>query len=96
MMGGGLGWERPRYLVRDREGADINVAFHTEPMDMMMYGFDEKKYAVGSTIAVLYANSHHFMDGTIGLRIEELVNVKVRTYHCFCGLHFKFSNLMGL
>ena len=75
-MGGGLGIERPRYLVRDRVGNEVNVAYHTEPMDMMMYGFDEKKYVVGSTIAVLYANSHYFMDETEGLRIEELATVK--------------------
>lgn len=77
VMGGGLGMERPRYLVRDRVGHEINVAFHTEPVDMMMYGFDEKKYAVGNTLAVFYANSHWFMDGSVGLRIEELTNVKV-------------------
>ena len=75
-MGGGLGIARPRDLVRDRVGTEVNVAFHTEPMDMMMYGFDEKKYVVGSTIAVFYANSHYFMDGTEGLRIEELATVK--------------------
>ncbi|VDC08015.1 unnamed protein product [Peniophora sp. CBMAI 1063] len=74
---GDLGFQRPCYLVRDREGTEINVAFHTEPVDMAIHGFDEKNYAVGNTMAVLYANRHCFMDGTEGLRIEELPIMKV-------------------
>ncbi|KZV65563.1 hypothetical protein PENSPDRAFT_123890 [Peniophora sp. CONT] len=60
VLGGGpsLGIERPHYLVRDRDGKDID-------------------YAVGNTIAVFYANSHSFNDGTVGLRIEELRSLKV-------------------
>lgn len=64
---------RIRVEVRDRTGQVFPVAFYLDtgpPLDV-------RTFKVGYTIAVLYAKRHQFLDGTIGVREEELDNFKV-------------------
>ena len=64
---------RNRIAVKDRTSYDnIPVLFYPE-----MGYFDFKTLKKGCTVAVLFAERHHFMDGTIGLRIENLDTIKV-------------------
>ena len=70
---------RNRVLVRDRQGrANIPVYFYPEAGR-----FDYGTLKTGHTVAVLFAEQHFFMDGSIGLRLEELNHVKVIP----CGLN---------
>jgi hypothetical protein len=66
---------RPRYIVRDRSGREIPVAFYLDSDEE----FNHKKYVVGHTFAGLYAEQHGFLDLTTGIRIESLTFVKVRS-----------------
>ncbi|KIY53534.1 hypothetical protein FISHEDRAFT_55080 [Fistulina hepatica ATCC 64428] len=71
-----FGIERPRYGVRDKNGQELQVAFHTDPAEMVVQ-FDARKFKIGHTIAVLYAHSHSWAFGGMGLRIEQMAVVKV-------------------
>ena len=64
---------RNRVLVTDRDGfSNIPIFFYPET------GFlDFELLKRGRTLAVLYAEYHHFLDGQIGLRIENLDTVNV-------------------
>ena len=75
---------RNRVLVRDRRGQE-NIPISFYPEDGV---FDFKTLKKGHTICVMLAEKHHFMDLTIGLRIENLDTVKVIP----CGL----DNLLTL
>lgn len=66
-------FERNRVLVRDRRGKDgIPIYFYPERGE-----FDFTTLKRGHTLCALLALQHHFLDGTIGLRIEALDTVKV-------------------
>jgi len=53
--------------VRDRDGASSEVRFHLDEEDIL----DTTHLKKGNTLFVRYACFHRFMDGSIGLRIEE-------------------------
>lgn len=59
--------------VRDMEGNRLPIYFHTEDRGALIYDSCKEGY----TVAVLYAEQHYFMDGTIGFRIENIKHVKV-------------------
>ncbi|KAJ7791472.1 hypothetical protein B0H14DRAFT_3500386 [Mycena olivaceomarginata] len=65
--------------VQDKDGKRMLVAFYFDNMAQ----FDCENVKVGSTIAVLYAEQHYFVDGNIGLRVEHPQFVKMFT----CGLN---------
>lgn len=56
----------------DRNGQDIPILFYPENGT-----FDFKTLKKGHTICVMMAQKHHFLDMSIGLRIEDLDTVKV-------------------
>ena len=65
---------RNRTIVKDRDGNDgIPIYFYHDGFSYMDFSLIKK----GHTIAVLQAEVHYFMDGQIGLRIENLENVAV-------------------
>lgn len=64
------------YLVKDTTGQTFLAAFHYN--DRTLFSEVWKKGLVGSTICVMYANFHQFVDGQVGARLEEPESVKVR------------------
>ncbi|KAI0697974.1 hypothetical protein BC835DRAFT_1413312 [Cytidiella melzeri] len=64
---------RPHYLVTDRTGTQTQVVFYLDNN----VEFESTAYVTGHTLAVFYADSHRFMDGSFGLRLEDLTTVKV-------------------
>jgi hypothetical protein len=64
---------RLRLTVRDKSGAEIPVAFHVDnAVDL-----GPTPYQTGHTIAVLYAHQHGFLDGSVGIRQEDLNSIQV-------------------
>lgn len=65
---------RVRLVVRDKEGAKVVLAFHTEDR-----GNELKRSLLrpGNTVAVLRARSHQFLDSSVGVRQEKENAVKV-------------------
>jgi hypothetical protein len=74
---------RNRVYLTDRDGfSPVPVFFYPESGY-----FDYSQLRNGRTLAVLYAEYHHFLDGQIGLRIENLDTVTVLN----CRLEQLFS-----
>ncbi len=74
---------RNRVIVRDRSGRDnIPIFFYPEGGS-----FDFKTLKNGHTVCVIQAQRHHFLDLSIGLRVEDLDTVKVIP----CGLDDLFA-----
>lgn len=67
---------RIRPWVKDRAGELVPIAFYPDNNEepATFKWSDLKK---GHTICILYAEQHPFMDGTMGIRVETLNNVKV-------------------
>ncbi|KAI0771439.1 hypothetical protein BC629DRAFT_769008 [Irpex lacteus] len=68
---------RPHYLVKDRSGTQTQVVFYLEGENTRRFASIREKFVVGHTIAVFYADSHHFVDGSFGLRVEDVSTVKM-------------------
>ncbi|KAG6356016.1 hypothetical protein INS49_015401 [Diaporthe citri] len=68
------GFLRYRTIVRDHEGAESVVAFYPDSYDD---GFDFKQLRSGRTLAIMNALPHHFLDGTHGVRVEDMDDVCV-------------------
>jgi hypothetical protein len=64
------------YQAKDIDGTIFLVSFNFD--DKTLFPKVLQKGLVGSTICVMYANFHHFVDGQVGVRLEEPENVKVR------------------
>ncbi|KAJ7449995.1 hypothetical protein B0H11DRAFT_1743343, partial [Mycena galericulata] len=64
--------------VKDKDGEYVRVAFYFDDRK----SFDYKNVKIGSTIAVMYAEKHYFLDGSYGLRLEHPKFVKIFP----CGL----------
>lgn len=62
--------------VHDQAGRTLPIAFYTEDSGALIHGSCRPGY----TVAVLYAQRRDFMDGSLGVRVEELARVKV----CCC------------
>lgn len=69
---------RPHYLVKDRSGTQTQVVFYLEGENTRRFASIREKFVVGHTIALFYADSHYFVDGSFGLRVEDVSTVKVR------------------
>ena len=66
-------FHRNRTVVRDRNGTEnIIVAFYPESGS-----FDCNLLKKGHTICVMFAMQHYFLDGTRGLRMEDLDTITV-------------------
>lgn len=63
---------RRRVLVRDRLGEELPIFFYPE-----CGCFDYSTLKNGRTVAILFAERHHFLDLSVGLRIENLDTIKV-------------------
>ncbi|KAI0086869.1 hypothetical protein BDY19DRAFT_335096 [Irpex rosettiformis] len=68
---------RPHFLVKDRTGTDTQVVFYIEGENQAKFASICSQFVVGNTLAVFYADSHYFMDGSVGLRVEDVSTVKV-------------------
>lgn len=66
---------RPGFVLRDKSGATFSIHFYPERTEQLT-NF-AKKIKKGSTLAILYAENHQFMDGQVGIRVEDLRNVKL-------------------
>ncbi|KAJ3771666.1 hypothetical protein FB446DRAFT_90562 [Lentinula raphanica] len=66
---------RPMFKAKDSTGIIYLVAFHFDVTRL----FEKvlQKGLVGRTICVMYACFHAFMDGQIGVKLEEPKNVKI-------------------
>ncbi|KAI8866968.1 hypothetical protein GQ42DRAFT_165141 [Ramicandelaber brevisporus] len=62
--------------VRDVKGTVVMVAFYQDNTEYL----DKSGLKLGSTIFIRYAHQHYFMDGSEGLRIEDLSSVLVLPY----------------
>ncbi|POS79241.1 hypothetical protein DHEL01_v202364 [Diaporthe helianthi] len=69
------GFGRYRAIVKDREGSECVVAFYPDSYEDS--GFDFKKLKRGRTLAIIDAAQHGFLDGTMGVRVEDMNIVKV-------------------
>ncbi|KAK4179771.1 hypothetical protein QBC36DRAFT_179262 [Triangularia setosa] len=63
---------RVKLIVQDKAGTMVPVAFHTDGR-----GTEFAELQPGSTVAILYAHQHGFLDLTAGIRQEEYCGVKV-------------------
>lgn len=64
-------WIRPVYETIDVHGTRMKIAFYCD---------DSQQGAgilVGQTIAIKNGMLHHFMDGSVGYRIEDFSNIQV-------------------
>lgn len=66
---------RYRTFVEDLEGEEVVVAFYP---DNYNDGFDFKQLKKGHTLAIMNALQHRFLDGTHGVRVENMDDVCVR------------------
>jgi hypothetical protein len=71
---------RLRFTVRDMDGEEVNVAFHTA-MRGMELGAGEVR--VGYTVGIAHAERHVFAFSPPGIRQEDPSTVKVCTHHVF-------------
>lgn len=66
------GWYRQMTDILDVSGEPVSVYFYHDNGDT---AFDFKELAPGTTLCVRNAYPHTFMDGQVGIRIEELSEV---------------------
>jgi len=59
---------RPVFQVRDRDGKDTIVALYLDDDT----GYNPKNFVVGNTICVMYAFKKTFLDGSEGIRVEDI------------------------
>ncbi|KAJ3769199.1 hypothetical protein FB446DRAFT_791617 [Lentinula raphanica] len=66
---------RPVYKVKDLSGRQYLVSFYFD--DQSLFPDVMKKCKVGSTLCIMYAERHEFMDGNEGVKISQPDAVKV-------------------
>ncbi|KZP24847.1 hypothetical protein FIBSPDRAFT_784215 [Athelia psychrophila] len=66
-----VSWGRPIFRVRDKIGTQFIVAFYTEDADE-----DSEGCHIGGILAVKNARLKHFMDGQLGIRVNEASDVE--------------------
>lgn len=64
--------------VRDRAGQKLLVALYTNDKGALI----RNSCIPGHTVAVLYAQQRKFMDGSVGIRVEDIKRVRVC---CVCS-----------
>lgn len=67
------GFLRYRTVVKDRDDKECIVAFYPDSYDK----FDFKKLKEGHTLAIMNAYQHNFLDGSHGVRVEDMDDVRV-------------------
>ncbi|KAF7295807.1 MYND-type domain-containing protein [Mycena chlorophos] len=78
---------RPMYHVVDRDGnGPYLISFHLTEEAMLRFA----GLKAGDTLCIMYAIQHRFMDGQIGVRVEEARSVKV--LHCNLGSLFDIQH----
>lgn len=68
--------------VRDRAGRKLIVAFYTPDEGASIRASCQE----GHTVAVLYPHQHTFLDGSVGIRLEDNKNVQVYCVVCICSI----------
>lgn len=68
---------RPMWRVKDKDGKELLVACYFD-QDVEIPKSWEKHCRPGGVIAIMYALTHVFADGQIGIRAEDVQNIKVR------------------
>lgn len=66
---------RPRLVVRDRTGTSFVVALYLDRSVNATRILS--KFKKGYTVAIMTALGHHFLDGTVGCRIEDEEDITV-------------------
>ncbi|OTB15756.1 hypothetical protein K445DRAFT_101230 [Daldinia sp. EC12] len=66
---------RPRIVAKDRDGNSFVVAFYPNDSNDMPRLL--KNFKVGNTIAIFYPVVHQFLDGTMGVRVEDTDEVSI-------------------
>lgn len=64
-------WIRPVFETKDVHGTIMKIAFYCDDSQQGSH------IRVGQTIAIRNGTIHHFMDGSIGYRIEDFNNIQV-------------------
>jgi hypothetical protein len=70
--------------VKDKKGDKVIVSFYLDSDKPGIFNFPVHRNVPepltnrGNTIAILYAQQHNFLDGSIGFRIEDAEKVQVR------------------
>lgn len=71
---------RLRLNVRDRDGQVFRVMFYLEDDDQDTRApANAADFRPGHTVAIMYAQRHHFLDFSTGIRQETMRTIKVRT-----------------
>jgi len=64
---------RPVFHVQDRVGEKTIVALY---LDNDATGYDASKFVVGNTICIMYAFKKTFLDGSEGIRVEDIETIQ--------------------
>jgi hypothetical protein len=67
---------RPMFTAKDKAGKEFLVAMYLDN-DVALPDFWHKHCKPGNVVAIMYANSHIFVDGQTGIRLEEVETLKV-------------------
>jgi hypothetical protein len=67
---------RPMFTAKDKAGKEFLVAMYLDN-DVVLPDFWHKYCKPGNVVAIMYACSHIFVDGQIGIRVEEVGTIKV-------------------
>jgi len=67
---------RPVLEVKDRVGKRFRIALYPQPSAPPTY--DLSQFKKGHTVAVFYASEYQFLDGSEGVRQEDLSHIAVR------------------
>ena len=67
---------RPMFTAKDKAGKEFLVTLYLDN-DVSLPDFWHKYCKPGNVVAIMYACSHLFMDGQMGIRVEEVETIKV-------------------
>ena len=65
---------RYRTIIKDADDSRMVVAFYLDNYDAFDFS---SKLKEGHTLAIMYAQQHTFLDGTFGVRVEEVDHFRV-------------------
>jgi len=68
------------FHVKDLEGYKFLVAFHLDNNEEVA---SMENCRVGRTMSISHAQQHQFVDGQVGIRLEDASSVKVGVTFCF-------------
>jgi hypothetical protein len=64
---------RVRLVAKDKSGEEFPIAFYLDNGANQDFSILQK----GHTVAILYAEQHHFLDMTVGIRQEDTASIRV-------------------